>query len=101
MLLARRDALRDRLDRVAADRRREIEPLSADAPDRAIQRENDEVIDSIALASEKELREVTEALQRLDTGRYGLCRSCGNAIDSVRLAAVPYAEECRNCAIHS
>jgi RNA polymerase-binding transcription factor DksA len=99
--LARREELLKRLDQIAADRRREGEPLSADAPDRAIQRENDEVIDSIALASETQLREVTDALKRLDAGKYGLCKACGKEIDSARLAAAPYAEECRNCATHS
>jgi RNA polymerase-binding transcription factor DksA len=97
-LLARQQELRTRRERLEADRRREAEPLTADAPDRAIQRENDEVVDSIGAAVVAELAAVTAALVRLDSGRYGLCESCGSAIEAKRLAAVAHAARCQNCA---
>ncbi|HVY83444.1 MAG TPA: TraR/DksA family transcriptional regulator [Steroidobacteraceae bacterium] len=97
-LTARRDELRTRLRRLGADQRRDAEPLSPDAPDRAIQRENDDVIDSLGLAADVELAEIDAALARMVAGRYGVCTSCGYAIERKRLEAVPYARECLRCA---
>lgn len=38
-----------------------------------------------------------EALQRIDAGTYGQCRSCGGAIGRARLEAVPTATQCISC----
>ena len=38
-----------------------------------------------------ELREVQEALGRIEAGSYGLCLKCGQPIDPRRLAASPAA----------
>jgi DnaK suppressor protein len=97
-LLARRHELSDRQGRLHADRRREAEPLSADAPDRAIQQENDAVVDSIELAAEAEIDDIAAALRRLDEGSYGVCETCAGPISEPRLAAVPYAVQCQSCA---
>jgi DnaK suppressor protein len=45
------------------------------------------------------LRESTEALQRLDAGRYGHCERCGGAIARERLLARPTARTCIDCAV--
>jgi RNA polymerase-binding transcription factor len=96
-LLRRRDELRGRLDQVNADQRRAAGALSADAPDRAIQLENDEVIDSIGQTTRAELVKIDAALGRLDAGRYGICEDCERVIEAQRLAAVPYATQCLQC----
>ena len=97
-LLARQRELTARSARLHADQRRDVDPLSADAPDRAIQRENDEVVDSLHDAVASELQSIDQALARLDAGRYGVCTSCGHEISAKRLTAVPYAEQCQSCA---
>ena len=38
------------------------------------------------------LREIQEALVRIDNGTYGICQGTGRAIPKVRLAAVPWAK---------
>jgi RNA polymerase-binding protein DksA len=43
------------------------------------------------------LREVDEALDRLDEGVYGRCESCQVWIPKSRLKAVPYARHCIEC----
>ena len=86
------------MHRLSDDRRRVVDPLSADAPDRAIQRENDEVVDSIGEAAGAESRAIAAALLRLDEGRYGVCESCGSQIGANRLAVVPFAVQCQSCA---
>lgn len=100
-LTARRAELTQRLARLASDRRRELDPLSADADDQAIQRENDEVIDSIAAATQGELQAIDAALRRLDEGRYGVCEICRNPIEPSRLRALPQTTECQHCASES
>lgn len=50
--------------------------------------------------AERLLYEVERALTRIDEGRYGLCRGCGEPIDPARLKAIPYARYCLSCAEH-
>jgi len=97
-LLARQAELTSRAARLNADRRRALEPLSSDAPDRAIQQENDEVVDSLDDAAGSELHAIARALERIDAGRYGICTSCGHEIATKRLKLVPYADQCQSCA---
>lgn len=47
------------------------------------------------------LADVREALRRLDDGTYGLCQSCGQAIDGARLEALPYASLCLSCQVRA
>ena len=43
------------------------------------------------------LHEVDAALERMDSGKYGSCESCGNPIPEERLDARPYARLCMTC----
>ena len=43
---------------------------------------------------EGELKEIDDALRRLDHGSYGICEECGKPIDEARLEAVPWARYC-------
>jgi DnaK suppressor protein len=47
---------------------------------------------------QKTLREIEVALERLATGSYGICHSCGEEIGSARLQALPTAILCIDCA---
>ncbi len=53
------------------------------------------------LALENRLREsldeVEHALQKYEAGTYGLCDSCGQAIEQARLEAIPQASLCLSC----
>lgn len=97
-LVSRREELRRRATRIEADKRRENDPLSPDFADQATQRENDAVVDAIGESTGRELQLLERALQRLDAGRYGFCSRCGEAIQSTRLATVPYTDQCSGCA---
>ena len=61
-LMARREALRERLEAIERDYRR---GLSADAEEQAIELENAEVLAGIAAATAEELRQVEYQLQQL------------------------------------
>jgi DnaK suppressor protein len=45
----------------------------------------------------KYLRYLEEALQRIESGQYGICRDCGSLINKERLEAVPIAQQCIKC----
>ena len=43
---------------------------------------------------EGELKDIGDALRRLDEGTYGICEECGKPIEVARLEAVPWARYC-------
>jgi RNA polymerase-binding protein DksA len=47
--------------------------------------------------SEHVLAEIEAALQRIEEGTYGTCRTCGQPITEERLEAIPYATQCIDC----
>jgi RNA polymerase-binding transcription factor DksA len=98
-LLRRRAELADRLGRIERDIERATEPLVADLPDQAIQRENDAALDAIGSVALVELHEIDDAIRRIDAGTYGVCTRCRRAIEPARLAAVPQASTCTRCAL--
>ena len=97
-LVARRQELAARASRAASDLRREDEPLSADFSEQAVQRENDEVLQGISDAAHDELLLIDRALRRMRAGEYLDCARCGAPIGSSRLEAVPYTDQCADCA---
>lgn len=56
-----------------------------------------EVDESLEENAELIVREIDDALARIDAGTYGTCIRCGQAIPDERLAAVPYAVLCVAC----
>ena len=44
-----------------------------------------------------ELRDISAALARVDTGEYGICADCGEQIVAARLAIWPTAKRCTPC----
>jgi DnaK suppressor protein len=72
----------------------------------------DEGMDTYDLASEErdreinfilsdrervKLKQIDDALERLDSGNYGVCESCGLEIAEERLLAMPFSTLCRDC----
>lgn len=43
------------------------------------------------------LREIDEAISRIDDGNYGQCETCAELISRERLRAVPHARNCIDC----
>jgi RNA polymerase-binding transcription factor DksA len=83
--------LREERGRLAAERRRLDDALGEEAGAAA---ERCTLQDSIAQV----LDEIDDALGRIDAGTYGLCARCGQPISAPRLAALPYAVRCVDCA---
>lgn len=45
----------------------------------------------------QELKQIKEALMKIESGDYGFCEECGSAIRFERLKAMPFAQLCRAC----
>ena len=46
---------------------------------------------------EEELREIDEALERMEKGTFGICEVCEKPIPKSRLKIIPYAKLCIEC----
>ena len=90
-----RQKIQERIDRIQRDEQQET---ASGQTDTAHEWENADVRDGLLTAAEQELRQIDEALQRLDQGNYGLCEVCGEPIAEKRLEVMPNATRCINCA---
>ncbi len=52
-----------------------------------------------ASRDEKYLKQLNDALQRIENGTFGICRVCGKEISSKRLEAVPTTTICFDCKV--
>ena len=71
---------------------------SKDWEDLATEREGDEVLETMGLSGQQELRKIEAALRRITSGTYGTCARCGTDIAPARLDLLPYTPVCRDCA---
>lgn len=95
VLEQKKTELTKRLERINANLRRGYE---ADSKERAKQLEDNEVVDALGNEARQELSKISAAMQRLDSGEYGICIECGLPINEGRLEVYPYADECIDCA---
>lgn len=95
VLETKKQELTARLERINANLRRGYD---ADSKERAKQLEDNEVVDALGNEAREELAKISAALQRLDSGDYGICVECGLPIKQGRLEVHPYADECIDCA---
>ena len=84
--------------RLASIKKDVTQSHSGDSAEQAQERENDEVVDAIGNETAQSIRVIQAALNRIEDGSYGICDSCGKDIGEGRLAAVPEATRCVNCA---
>lgn len=64
----------------------------------AHQRDTDQDIEFALLQMKAEtLNKISEALHRLQEGRYGTCQECGDPVATARLRALPFAIRCKDC----
>ena len=94
ILEGRKRELFTRLNRIEKD----LDTLkSGDSGERAVERENDEVLEEFGVTGLKELEAIDAALDRIAAGTFGACAKCGEPISPARLAAVPHAALCEEC----
>ncbi len=95
ILLQKKEELAARLTRITSNVRR---GLDSDSEERATQLEDSEVVDALGNEAREEIEKISTALQRMESGEYGLCLECGEPVGDSRIRAYPYANECIDCA---
>ena len=95
-LLERKAELTKRVD--AIDRDIKHEDMTSNWTEQATERENDEVLESLGVASEDELSKINNALKRIESEDYFTCSVCGKEIPPERLELLPFSSTCVNCA---
>jgi len=96
-LVTRREALQERLRRFDSQLNAPADP---DAEERSVEREDDESMESLGLAGQKEIAAIDAALKRFEAGTFGICVTCGDQISRERLALLPQTPFCKGCAPH-
>ena len=100
-LLYRRSVLRAEVAAVQRTRQQATDAAMShdvsDFKDDAMHAQLDAVDDTQAARDLDELADVESALRRLDSGTYGNCRDCDDAIPLERLRAQPAALRCAGC----
>ena len=92
--LAEFDRVSNDAGRESSDDRSAYSLHMADRGPDAMEREKSQLL---AQRSGDYVEYVEEALERIDNGSFGLCRSCGGDIGRPRLEAVPTATQCISC----
>ena len=95
LLLEKSATLLKRIDAIKKDLQQGHSP---DFAEQAVERENDEVLESLLAESEQSLKRVHTALQRIESDEYTICSRCGDFIDAKRLQAIPETDRCIRCA---
>ena len=95
-LIEQQDRLVRRIFNLEEDRdylaAREIEYV-----DRAQAASSEEILANLDEQSRREWEAIEEALARLASGTFGRCTTCGQAINSARLDAMPMVRRCAPC----
>jgi RNA polymerase-binding transcription factor DksA len=94
-LQSKLEQLQTRVGKIERDLRQTPNP---DSEERALDRENDEVLEQLDKTGRQELQQLQAAIERIDAGKYGSCVQCGKTIAQERLAALPYTLTCIRCA---
>jgi len=94
-LMERLATIAERVERIGSHLR---DPGSKDWEERAIELENEEVLERLEAAERREVSDIRAALRRIADGSYARCATCGGPIADGRLRALPYTSVCVGCA---
>jgi RNA polymerase-binding protein DksA len=97
-LMDRRDEIVGRLNKIDQDILHTDGAPSPDSGEQAIERENDDVLESLGGLARSELEKINAALVRIERKEYGICTECEKPISTERLKAIPFTEHCIDCA---
>jgi len=92
-----RDRLMDEMEGQLRTCREAAGEKSSESIDFANSSYSEDMAAALAEMEHREIREVEEALERIKSGEYGKCRSCGKRISKARLEALPFATLCLKC----
>ncbi len=96
-LEAMRAQLANEVDQELKSKREENKDEGMDTYDLASEERAQELSSILSDREVSKIREIEDALERLDEGTYGICASCGMEIAEARLEAMPFTRLCRDC----
>ena len=97
VLIKRRDALRNALAGDLSMLKELREQTGGDEVDAALDAAQNEISSQLAEVESRELVHIENALERMRSGKFGVCEGCNNGIPLARLQALPYATYCIEC----
>ena len=97
LLLDKKSELIANVSEEEKEGRESVSVEAKDFADMATESYGQELNFSISDAGRKNLRDIENALLRINEGTYGVCESCGKPIAESRLEAVPHARMCISC----
>ena len=96
-LIERREELVGRASIARANLDEQVMSAPGDAADESVLDTSADYFLSRANTAQAELKEIGDALDRIDQGAYGMCENCENPIALDRLKNLPYARFCIDC----
>jgi len=94
LLQARLERLTQRASAIEGDLR---SGHDRDSEERAIERENDEVLERLEESERGQIDQIRRALSRIESDEYDACEQCGAPVGLARQAALPAATRCLAC----
>lgn len=96
-LLAKQEELLRMVSKSEKDGRQVDEDITQDIADKAANSYTKEFLFHQSDDNRRILQLVTEAMERIKDGTYGLCVACQEEVQAKRLEAVPWARHCIEC----
>jgi DnaK suppressor protein len=97
-LMQRRQQLLSRYHDGVARAGEELETPESEEVERATEQWDARVLSKLGDKDLRELAGIIAAIKRIDEGTYGVCQHCDRRIEPARLAALPAATSCIDCA---
>jgi DnaK suppressor protein len=94
-LVNRRDRIMARIDKISAQLR-QLE-RNALLHNEAVERPRKDLLTYLSSFHQREIDQVDSALNRMATGKYGLCIGCNRCIEADWLESFPEAQFCSTC----
>jgi len=98
-LIEKKDEILSSIKKESEDEVSEIESDSiiGDIIDEANNAYELQVLSKLSEKEQQKVKEISEALQRIEEETYGVCIVCGKPIGEKRLLAIPEAKKCIKC----
>jgi DnaK suppressor protein len=96
-LLTKQEDLLRQVSKSEKDGREADEEATQDIADKAVNSYTKEFLFHQSHENRRILQLISEALDRMKAGTYGLCVECGQEVQQKRLDAVPWARHCIEC----
>jgi len=104
LLIDARDSLAGQVEKLQADLHKSRKDSASDLSgysyhmaDAATDTFNEQIESDIVSSETDTLREIEDALARLNESSFGACEMCSEPIEPKRLTAIPYARLCIKC----